>query len=494
MSSKLLDAIEQVSREKNIDMDVIIQAVEEAIIAASKKIFKSDEEFGARFSRTTGELEVWAIKEVVDQVTNPKRQIALEQASLYYEGVKPGYKVEFYKDTSKLGRIAAHTAKQVIMQKVRDAEKENVFNEYHGRVGEVITGTVRRFERGNVIIDLGNNVEAIMYREEQSRAERHTPNDRIRVVIIGADMSSKEPQVKVSRADARLLIRLFEMEVPEIYDGTVVLKNAAREAGDRSKIAVYSVDPDVDPIGACVGMGGSRVKAIIRELKGERLDIVRYSDDVTTFASNALSPARINRVIVAHAESRKLEVIVDEDQLSLAIGKKGQNVRLASKLCGWALEVKTEEQKRIEADQEMQRMAEESQLSDAEPQEAFIEQEPDLEVAQESVEDLDTVESEREIEADESPEESEVEPSETIAEDFDEEEAQGVPLEYLDGLSDKQREILEEYRFSCIEDILYTPREVLAQIPELRDNIDDIIALAESYASRFDDEEDQDQD
>ena len=468
MSAQLLQAIDQVSREKGIDPEIIISAVEEAIIAASKKIFKADENFGASFNRQTGELQVWAIKDVVENVTNPKLHIPLDEASLYYEGVEIGDSIEFQKDTSKLGRIAAHAAKQVIMQKVRDAEKDKIYGEYSDRLGDVVTAIVRRFERGNIIMDLGNNVEAIMYREEYSKNERFNQNDRTKVVIVGADKSTKEPQVKVSRADARLLIKLFEMEVPEVYDGTVVIKNAAREAGDRSKIAVYSTDTDVDPIGACVGMGGSRVRSIIRELKGERLDIIRYSEDVAVFASNALSPAKINRVILADPANRRLDVIVDEDQLSLAIGKRGQNVRLASKLCGWSIEVKTEEQMRQEATEAMERMAQEAN------EDAVEEAEEEVAVTAEIDEDLDDspVADEEDFPEDETTEEEEGE---------EEEEIEGVPLQFLQGLSEENRNLLATYGIQYIEDILYTPIDVLKQIPELSDEIEAIVLLAKAY-------------
>lgn len=482
MSSQLLQAIDQVSREKGIDAEIIISAVEEAIIAASKKIFKNDENFGARFNRQNGELEVWSFKEVVEEVTNPRRQIPMEEASLYYEGVDIGDTIEFQKDTSKLGRIAAHAAKQVILQKVRDAEKEKIFSEFGERFGEVVTAVVRRFERGNVIFDLGNNVEAIMHKDEQSKNERFSQNDRTKVVILGADRSTKEPQVKVSRADARLLIKLFEMEVPEVYDQTVVIKNAAREAGDRSKIAVYSTDSDVDPIGACVGMGGSRVRSIIRELKGERLDIIRYSDDVATFASNALSPARINRVVIADPFDRRLEVIVDEDQLSLAIGKKGQNVRLASKLVGWTIEVKTEEQKREEAKAEMERLS-----SAEEP--AAVEEEAAV-VATEEVEEVVAVEEEAaESETEEEIAEDVSEPSEGEEDEIEEGE-EGVSLSFLEGLSQEHREILNAYGIHYIEDVLFTDPDVLKQIPELNHTtVDSIVAMANAYAQEFGEEE-----
>ena len=505
MSAQLLQAIDQVSREKGIDPDIIISAVEEAIIAAAKKIFKSDESFAASFNRQTGELQVWAIKEVVEEVTNPRLHIPIEEAALYYEGVEIGDQIEFSKDTSKLGRIAAHAAKQVIMQKVRDAEKEKVFTEFGNRTGDVVTAIVRRFERGNVILDLGNNVEGIMYREEYSKNERFSQNYRTKVVIVGADRSTKEPQVKVSRADARLLTKLFEMEVPEVYDGTVVIKNAAREAGDRSKIAVYSTDADVDPIGACVGMGGSRVRSIIRELKGERLDIIRYSDDVSVFASNALSPAKINRVIISDPGNRRLEVIVDDDQLSLAIGKRGQNVRLASKLVGWSIEVKTEEQKRKEASEEMERLAEapaEEETVAETPEAVNQEDVVTPEMLADLAADEDTVTEDMLREADE-----EVVTDEMLADDDDDEdeaeeevdetnddgdtevsEEGGVPLEYLKGLTEEYRIVLESYSIHFIEDILYTPLDVLKQIPELDGVIEDIVALAKEYEAEFGEE------
>ena len=491
MSSQLLQAIDQVSREKGIESEIIISAVEEAIIAASKKIFKNDENFGARFNRLNGELEVWSFKEVVEEVTNPRRQIPMDEASLYYEGVEIGDTIEFQKDTTKLGRIAAHAAKQVILQKVRDAEKEKIFSEFGERFGEVVTAVVRRFERGNVIFDLGNNVEAIMHKDEQSKNERFSQNDRTKVVILGADRSTKEPQVKVSRADARLLIKLFEMEVPEVYDQTVIIKNAAREAGDRSKIAVYSTDSDVDPIGACVGMGGSRVRSIIRELKGERLDIIRYSDDIASFASNALSPAKINRVVMVDPFERRLEVIVDEDQLSLAIGKKGQNVRLASKLVGWTIEVKTEEQKRDEAKAEMERLttvaegapaggavAVAVEATETVTAQAVEEQTAVVEPASETEAALETDSTDLDVVADEDNSEGEGD------------EDEGVPLSFLEGLSEENQEILKAYGIHYIEDILFTEADVLKQIPELNHTtVDLIVGLAEAYAKEFGEEE-----
>jgi N utilization substance protein A len=263
-----------------------------------------------------------------------------------------GSEVLIPKPTDVLGRIAAQTAKQVIMQKVREAERDTIYNEYNGRVGELVNCVVKRTEGPDVIVDLGR-AEARMPKREQSRLETYNIGDRLRVVIRAVDRSAKGPQVIVSRADPILVQRLFEMEVPEIYDGTVQIRAAAREAGERTKIAVQSRDKDVDPVGACVGMKGMRVQSIIRELRGEKIDIIPYSEDTVQFAQKALSPAKVTRVQIIDPETRHLEVIVEDTQLSLAIGKKGQNVRLASKLIGWNVDIKSEEEKRQEIEAQM---------------------------------------------------------------------------------------------------------------------------------------------
>ena len=257
--------------------------------------------------------------------------------------------IEFPRPTEDLGRIAAQTAKQVIFQKVREAERENVYAEYSQRIGEVVSGMVKRFENGDIIIELGR-VEAQLPRKEQSRAENYTVGDRVRAVIRGVNRSAKGPQIVLSRTDPALLIKLFEQEVPEIYDGTVMIRGAVREAGDRAKVAVYSRERDVDPVGACVGMKGTRVQSIIRELRGEKIDIVEWSEDPILFVTNAISPAKVQRVSIVDDAERVMEVIVEDKQLSLAIGKKGQNVRLAAKLTGWKIDIKSEEEKRREVE------------------------------------------------------------------------------------------------------------------------------------------------
>jgi N utilization substance protein A len=359
MSSEIFQAIEQVGREKGIEVDVIVQAVEDAYAAAAKKYFRTKEDLGARFDRDSGSLAVFARKKVVEDVTNPDLEISVGDAeSLALEQNEEGI-VEIDKpreELTQLGRIAAQAAKQIIFQKVREAERDNIYKEYAGRVGELINGVVKRFERGSIIVDLGRT-EAVLPKKEQSKAERYSQGDRIRAVIVDVDRNAKGPQVIVSRTDERLLMKLFEMEVPEIYDGTVVIERAVHDPGDRAKVAVRSKDRDVDPVGACVGMKGSRVQSIIRELRGEKIDIVQYSDDIGTFVINALNPAKVNRVQLLDSEAKVLEVVVDDEQLSLAIGKKGQNVRLASRLAGWKIEIKSEQEKKREVEAEMERKA-----------------------------------------------------------------------------------------------------------------------------------------
>jgi N utilization substance protein A len=306
----------------------------------------------------TGQVDLFALKTVVEEVATPATEISISEAREMYRplygdevanSIELGDEMEFPKPTEVLGRIAAQTAKQVIFQKVREAEREHVFAEYNERIGEVVNGTVKRFENGDIILEIGR-IEAVLPRKEQSRAESYTPNDRVRTVIKGVNRSAKGPQIVLSRTDPALLIKLFEQEVPEIYDGTVMIRGAVREAGDRAKVAVYSRERDVDPVGACVGMKGTRVQSIIRELRGEKIDIVEWSEDPIAFVTNGLSPAKVQRVSIVDDRERVMEVIVEDKQLSLAIGKKGQNVRLAAKLTGWRIDIKSEEEKRREVE------------------------------------------------------------------------------------------------------------------------------------------------
>src|SRR6266576_329261 len=352
MASLLYQTIEQISREKHIEPEVIVAAIEDAMIVAARKFYKTEEELRAKFNPDSGQIDVVAVRPVVEEVTDPKKEFTLAEAKRIDPNAVVGSEVVIPKPTDVLGRIAAQTAKQVIMQKVREAERDTIYNEYNGRVGELVNCVVKRTEGPDVIVDLGR-AEARMPKREQSRLETYNIGDRLRVVIRAVDRSAKGPQVIVSRADPILVQRLFEMEVPEIYDGTVQIRAAAREAGERTKIAVQSRDKDVDPVGACVGMKGMRVQSIIRELRGEKIDIIPYSEDTVTFAQKALSPAKVTRVQIIDPETRHLEIIVEDTQLSLAIGKKGQNVRLASKLIGWNVDIKSEEEKRQEIEAQM---------------------------------------------------------------------------------------------------------------------------------------------
>src|SRR5690348_15062341 len=355
-TSLLYQTIDQLSREKGIDPQIIISAVEDAILVATRKYYKSSEDLQSHFDKDTGAVQVYAVKKVVNEVTDPDRELTLEQARKFDLAAALEGEIKIPKNTDVLGRIAAQTAKQVIFQKVREAERDTVYAEYSNRVGELVNCTVKRLEGPEVIVDLGR-AEGRMPRREQLRLETYQIGDRLRAVIKEVDRAARGAQVVVSRADAMLVQRLFEMEVPEIYDGTVVIRAIAREAGERSKVAVFSKDPDVDCVGACVGMKGMRVQSIIRELRGEKIDIIEYNEDPVAFAANALSPAKINHVSIVDLEQKHLEVIVDDSQLSLAIGKKGQNVRLAAKLLGWRIDIKSEEEKRQEIESQMAAMA-----------------------------------------------------------------------------------------------------------------------------------------
>src|SRR5882724_9494166 len=352
MASLLYQTIEQISRDKHIEPEIIIAAIEDAMVVAARKYYKTEEDLRAKFDIDSGQISVFAVRAVVEEVTDPNREWTLAEAKKHDPSAQVGTDIIMSRPTDVLGRIAAQTAKQVIMQKVREAERDTVYNEYIGRVGEMLNCIVKRTEGLDIIVDLGRT-EARMPKREQSRLETYNLGERLRVVLRAVDRAAKGPQVIVSRADPILVQRLFEMEVPEIYDGTVQIRAAAREAGERTKIAVQSRDKDVDPVGACVGMKGMRVQSIIRELRGEKIDIIPYSEDTVTFAQKALSPAKVTRVQIIDLETRHLEIIVEDTQLSLAIGKKGQNVRLASRLIGWNVDIKSEEEKRQEIEAQM---------------------------------------------------------------------------------------------------------------------------------------------
>ena len=348
----IYQSIEILSKEKGIDPQIIVDAVKDAMLVAARKHFKTTEDMVADFHPKTGALEIFGIWKVVETVQDSSKEISLQDARRVNAAVELDSELRVAKPTEALGRIAAQTAKQVILQKVREAERETIFSEYSGRVGELVNCVVKRIEGQDLVADLGKT-EARLPKKEQSRLENFSVGDRVRCVIKSVEKAGKNSGVIVSRAAPELVMRLFEQEVPEIYDNTVIIKGCAREAGERTKIAVFSRDRDVDCVGACVGMKGMRVQSIIRELRGEKIDIIEFSDDPVVFATHALSPAKISRVSVVQAGEKHMEVIVDDTQLSLAIGKKGQNVRLAAKLLGWKVDIKSEEEKRQEVESQM---------------------------------------------------------------------------------------------------------------------------------------------
>lgn len=347
-------SIEALSSAKGINPQAVVEAVKDAILAAARKYYRTDENLVAEFDER-GNLKVFGVKTVADLVANPSTEISLTEAQSIDPQAVVGVEIRFPKSTAALGRISAQLAKQVIFQKIREAERETIYDEFSSRLGEIVGSTIQRIEGPDVIVNIGRT-EARLPKREQSKLESFSPGDRIRVVIKGFDKAGQGPSMIVSRADEILVKTLFEQEVPEIYDGTVQIRACAREAGERTKIAVESRDRDVDAVGACVGMRGMRVQSIIRELRGEKIDIVEYTEDATEMVARALSPAKISRVTLADATGKHLEAIVDDSQLSLAIGKRGQNVRLAAKLMGWRIDIKSEEEKRQEVESTMELM------------------------------------------------------------------------------------------------------------------------------------------
>ena len=350
--ASIYQSIEILSKEKGIDPQIVLDAVKDAMLAAARKHFRSQEELVADLDEDTGNILVYSVMHVVDAVEDPATQVSVSAARKYDPNAQPGATVRVPKPTDVLGRISAQTAKQVILQKVREAERDSVYSEFQGRSGELVNTTVKRLEMQDFIVDMGKT-EARLPKKEQSRVENFSMGDRVRCVIKGVERGGKNSGVIVSRAAPELVMRLFEQEVPEIYDNTVTIKACAREAGERTKIAVFSRDRDVDSVGACVGMKGMRVQSIIRELRGEKIDIIEYSDDPIQYVTKALSPAKVSRVTIVDSAEKHMEVVVDDLQLSLAIGKRGQNVRLAAKLIGWKIDIKSEEEKRRELESRM---------------------------------------------------------------------------------------------------------------------------------------------
>ena len=347
MFPELKRLIEQMGKDRGIDKTIIVEALEAAMLNAARKKLGPRVEIEAHYNEDAGEIEVFQFKTVEEKVTDPEMQISLEEArQTLDEEAEAGDSLGMKIDTSTLGRIAVQTAKQIIIQRVKDAERDNVYEEYRDRKGELINGFVQRFEGGNIIVNLGR-AEGIVPMSEQIFRETYKRGERIRAYIYDVKKISKGPQIILSRTHPGFLKALFEVEVPEISEGLIEIVNVAREPGKRAKIAVRSKDKDIDPVGACVGMRGSRVQSVVQELRGEKIDIVAYSDDPAKFVCTALSPAKVDRVLIDE-ENRAMEVIVPDDQLSLAIGKNGQNVRLAVKITGWKIDVKSESSKALQ--------------------------------------------------------------------------------------------------------------------------------------------------
>lgn len=340
MITELIRVIDQVSREKGVDREVLIKTIEEAVRAAARKKLGQNYDLEVSFNEEMGEIEIFEFKEVVEEVTNENIEISLEEAKEIDPESEVGDSLGIKMDTDVLGRIAAQSAKQVIMQRLREAERDIVYDDYKDRRGEIIHGIAQRFDKGAIVVNLGRT-EAELPVKEQIPKESYKQGDRVRAYILDVKQFSRGPQIVLSRTHPNFLSALFENEVPEISEGIVKVVQVAREPGSRAKIAVTSKDGDVDPVGACVGMKGSRVQAVVQELRGEKIDIVTWDPDPAKFICNALAPAEIVRVIVDEA-NQTMEVVVPDDQLSLAIGKRGQNVRLASKLSGWNLDVTSE--------------------------------------------------------------------------------------------------------------------------------------------------------
>jgi len=340
MSSELLDALERIEKEKGISREVIIEAIEAALISAYRRNFNQAQNVRVDINLESGVMKVYARKEVVEEVFDPRLEISLEEAHKISPNYQLGDIVELEVTPREFGRIAAQTAKQVVMQRVREAERGVIYAEFADREEDIMTGIVQRVDSKFIYVDLGK-IEAILPAHEQMANEKYQPHDRIKVYITKVEKTTKGPQIYVSRTHPGVLKRLFELEVPEIYDGTVEIKAVAREAGDRSKISVHSDNPEVDPVGACVGPKGTRVQAVVNELKGEKIDIVKWSPDPVEYVANALSPSKVLDVIV-NEEEKSTTVIVPDYQLSLAIGKRGQNARLAAKLTGWKIDIKSE--------------------------------------------------------------------------------------------------------------------------------------------------------
>jgi N utilization substance protein A len=469
MTSNLNYVIDQVGKDKGIDRKVIIEALEQAVLTASRKKYGHQGEIEVHYNEEAGEVELFQFKQVVEEVTNPSTEISLEEAKELDNEAQIGDSLGVKLNTD-FGRIGAQTAKQVIIQKVRDAERENVYNEFKDRKADLTSGTVQRMEKGNLYVGIGR-AEAVLLSKEQIPGETYRQGERLRAYILDVQKNSKGPQIFLSRTHPGFLIKLFEMGVPEISEGVIKITSAAREPGERAKISVYSSNRDVDPVGACVGMRGSRVQNVVQELRGERIDIIPWSQDQAKYVCNALAPAKISRVYIDE-ENRHMEVVVADDQLSLAIGKKGQNVRLASKLTGWKIDIKSESRMEKISSEILERFKSLPHIGDVASRILYNEGFRSIkEVAEVDPEELARVlEIEREKTAEivegairiargeESTELSRESPPTNADPALD-------PVDRMEGVGEKTAQILEAHRFKTVQDILGTDAEKLSTLP-----------------------------
>jgi N utilization substance protein A len=489
MSSNLNYVIDQVGKDKGIDRKVIIEALEQAVLTASRKKYGHQGEIEVHYNEEAGEVELFQFKQVVEEVVNPSAEIPLKDARMLDSEVQIGDSLGVKLDTD-FGRIGAQTAKQVIIQKVRDAEREHVYNEFKDRKGDLVSGSVQRMEKGSLYINIGK-AEALLLSKEQIPGEVYRQGERIRAYILDIQKNSKGPQVFLSRTHPGFLIKLFEMEVPEISEGVIKVISAAREPGERAKISVYSSNRDVDPVGACVGMKGSRVLNVVQELRGERVDIIPWSQDQAKYVCNALAPAKISRVYIDE-ENRHMEVVVADDQLSLAIGKKGQNVRLASKLTGWKIDIKSESRMEKISSEILERFKvlpyigdvhsrilynegfrSIKEVADVDPEELAkllgIEKEKCLEVVQSAVQMMKEAES---------SEGSRVSTPPQGGPALD-------PVDKIDGVGEKTAEILKTHGLKTVEDILKRDRESLSTLPGIGiKKAEKLIQSAQGYVGK----------
>jgi N utilization substance protein A len=487
MPSNLNYIIDQVGKDKGIDRKVIIEALEQAVLTASRKKYGHQGEIEVHFNEEAGEVELFQFKQVVEEVADPSAEISFEEARELDSEAQIGDSLGVKLNTD-FGRIGAQTAKQVIIQKVRDAERENVFNEFKDRKGDIVSGTVQRMEKGSLYISIGR-AEAVLFSKEQIPGEVYRQGERLRAYILDVQRNAKGPQIFLSRTHPGFLMKLFEMEVPEISEGVIKIISAAREPGERAKISVYSSNRDVDPVGACVGMKGSRVQSVVQELRGERIDIIPWSQDQAKYVCNALAPAKISRVYIDE-ENRYMEVVVADDQLSLAIGKKGQNVRLASKLTGWKIDIKSESKMEKISGEILEMFKGLPHIGDVGSRVLYNEGFRSItEVAEVDPEDLARV---LEIEKEKAGEIVERAQGMVAKEEGAEPAQEGPPLsqepamdpvERMEGVGEKTAEILKTNGFKTVQDVLKSNVEVLSSLPGIgTKKAEKLIQSAQHYA------------